>query len=179
MFVNHITNNVLSRVRLHGDRCVFHRNIDFESDLSALRTGLSEIEKWCLAWEPAPSVRKCVHLSVVCGRRCFNYSYLLYNEHVSENAEVKYLDDIFSCNVFWQELVNSIVHKSSNVLNLPQKYLKQAPKKIIETTFLRMCVQYWNTNALHGTHGRMTYSDISNSSTMSSSYGARKLRLAI
>lgn len=62
IYINDITENITSEIKLFADNCVIYRQINSISDTYALQKDLETVARWCDGWGMKLNIQKCNHL---------------------------------------------------------------------------------------------------------------------
>ena len=77
MFINDLTTNTTSGIKLFADDCVLYRPINSVSDYFALQRDLDELEKWAYTWQMKFAPTKCFVMSITLKNSPSQFSYSL------------------------------------------------------------------------------------------------------
>ena len=64
LYINDISNNIQSSLRLFADDCVLYRVIDNHQDYQILQNDLDCLSSWADCWQLKFNVSKCYHLGI-------------------------------------------------------------------------------------------------------------------
>ena len=64
LFINNITENVSSPIRLLADDCLIYREIQSPSDCNLLQKDLDTLVKWSKTWGMMFNIKKCSVISI-------------------------------------------------------------------------------------------------------------------
>ena len=91
MFINGLSKNITSGMKLFADDCVLYRLINSVSDHLALQRDLDQLEKWSSTWQMKFAPRKCFVMSVTLKKSPSQLSYFLCNAQLDGARQQKYL----------------------------------------------------------------------------------------
>jgi len=64
LYVNDITDNISSEIRLFADDCILYRQIRMPGDCPSLQQDITRLYNWSLTWQMVFNTKKCHILSV-------------------------------------------------------------------------------------------------------------------
>ena len=64
LYINDITDNINSEIRLFADDCILYRTITADSDSIQLQKDINSLHSWSVAWQMNFTVKKCHILSI-------------------------------------------------------------------------------------------------------------------
>lgn len=140
IFINDITQGITSRMRIYADDCILYREINSDTDVSALQIDLDRICLWCLNWGMTLSIPKCCHVRFTRKRNICQSTYTLHGETVNVKKEAKYLGVLFSDDLRWLSHVNYVTGKASRTLGFLRRNFSRAPQSLKQTLFFS-CVK--------------------------------------
>lgn len=155
MFINDISQNVQSQVRLFADDCIIYRPIKNEKDCEAFQQDLKELEKWADKWKMQFNIKKCFVMNITLQKtRLTKFQYYMKGELLQLTDATVYLGITISANLSWNKHIDTMTSKANRVLNFLKRNLKKCPKQIKEkayTTYVRPITEYastvWDNNA--------------------------------
>ena len=118
-----------STVRPFADDCVLYRRIRSTEDTNALQDDLNSLQNWDRDWlmEFHPEKSKVLHISNK--RNPLKYNYNIHG-HILEEAETsKYLGINLNRTLSWNNHINTVAKKASNISAFLQRNLHQLPRK--------------------------------------------------
>jgi len=83
-FINDLSNNILSTVRLYADDVILYASINSIEDCHKLQKDLATLEKWVNKWKMTFNVQKCEFIRITHKKRPIVYQYTLHNKVVQE-----------------------------------------------------------------------------------------------
>ena len=113
-YINDITQNLTSKVRLYADDTLIYRNILNEQDVVALQD-LNTIMKWSVDWQMTFNPSKSEFLRITNKVNYISSDYYLRNCHIPLVNHVKYLGVIIEKHLNWSDHVNMITAKANSV----------------------------------------------------------------
>ena len=79
-FINDITKNIKSTIRLYADDCILYHNIDSLEDCKQLQNDLKTLSKWSSKWLLDFNVSKCKIMRMSRKSTDPNYTYMINGE---------------------------------------------------------------------------------------------------
>ena len=64
LYINDITDNINSEIRLFADDCILYRTIAADSDSIQLQKDIDSLHSWSVAWQMNFNAKKCHILSI-------------------------------------------------------------------------------------------------------------------
>ena len=64
LYINDITDNIQSNIRLFADDCIVYRTIRSQDDSCKLQNDISSLLKWAETWQMRFNCKKCYILSI-------------------------------------------------------------------------------------------------------------------
>ena len=113
-YINDITQNLTSKVRLYADDTLIYRNILNEQDVVALQNDLNTIMKWSVDWQMTFNPGKSKFLRITNKVNYISSDYYLRNCHIPLVNHVKYLGVIIDKHLNWSDHVNMITAKANS-----------------------------------------------------------------
>ena len=90
-YINDITDNINSQIRLFADDSVIYREINDHQDHLILQRDLDNLSVWADLWQLNFNITKCYHLGITNKTVPLSYNYLLNNCAISGTTSTKYL----------------------------------------------------------------------------------------
>lgn len=163
LYVNDITTNVNSSMRLFADDSVIYRTICGPDDQERLQEDLQKVFQWAETWSMAFNISKCAHLSITLKRRPYLFNYSVNEQVLPQKKTYKYLGVTVRDDLRWNTHVEALRSKASRTMGILRRNLGSCSKKVRETaykTLVRPQLEYsscaWNphkrrnTNLLEG-----------------------------
>ena len=140
MFINGLSKNITSGMKLFAYDCVLYRLINSVTDHSALPRDLSQPGKWSSTWQMKFAPSKCFVISVTLKKSPSQFSYSLCKAQLGGASHQKYLGVYITCTLCWQ-LQCDEAKKSMRVLGILQRNLSLCDRSIKERSYLSL-VEY-------------------------------------
>lgn len=151
LFINDISGNITSQIRLYADDCVIYQKITSAEDHEKLNNSFSNFCTWCQTWQMNVNFQKtvCMTFSTRSSAHLFPYSF--DGCHLTRKMEYKYLGLHFTHNMSWSKHIDITYNKALKRLGYLQRVLRVAPKETKLLTFktlVRPLLEYgcvvWN-----------------------------------
>lgn len=136
IFINDITQQVSSRMRMYADDCCIYRDVTSAQDSAQLQSDLNAVLSWCTTWNMTLNFSKCNTVRFTNKKNILNTNYFLGDNRLEVVSKYKYLGVFFTSNLSWNDHIEYVGAKASRVLNFLKRNFKQAPPKLKETLYL-------------------------------------------
>lgn len=138
LFINDITSQSSSQLRLFADDTVMYRTINSFTDHQTLQDDLTNLSNWAKVWQMKFNVSKCHLLSITNKRKPSNFSYTINEEVLPKSTEQDYLGVRCSSNLRWGAHCSKISDKANKVLGLIRRTLKPCSKETKEKAYFAL-----------------------------------------
>lgn len=105
IFINDITVNITSKIRLYADYCVVYRNIENDVDACSLQCDLERILAWGLKWHMNLNPKKCSNINFSRKGANIIQNYHLGSVPIEKVDHAKYIGGLFSSDLSWNKHV--------------------------------------------------------------------------
>ena len=124
IYINDITENITSELRLFADDCLLYHTIKSLQDCELLQQDLDRLvqrlEKWLMKF----NVQKCTSMSVYLLQSRFqDFTYKMNNDELTRMDEQKYLGVILTSDLKWNIHTSNIAAKANRSLGLVKRRL--------------------------------------------------------
>jgi len=183
LYINDISENILSTIRLFADDCIMYRSINSSGDTSILQRDLDEITNWANKWQLKFNVSKCVLVRVTRNHSQFTDSYTLNNQTIQLSDTYKYLGVILNNTLSWNTHITNVTNRATRMLNFVKRNLGKCTSQVKSKAYtslvrpiLEYATQVWDPHQKSLTHkiemiqrraARWVYSDYDYSSSVS------------
>ena len=117
LYINDISNNLTSHIRLFADDCIIYRTISSPEDSLLLKEDLDRIFNWTTCWQMQFNVQKCIVLQCTLSHSLEISNYVI-NGHILElKHQHTFLGLIVNETMQWSPQINNVAVKTSEVLN--------------------------------------------------------------
>ena len=153
VYINDITDNVKSNVRLFADDTLIYRKIQSAGDSLILQSDLDIVSQWCRDWQLSLNIEKCVAMSITRSpmRSVSQTPYHISGTTLEFVSEYKYLGVVFSSNLSFKTHVREIVGSADRTLRLCNRVLRGSQSCVKEVAYfslvrplLEYCCAVWN-----------------------------------
>ena len=145
IYINDITNNITSNIRLFADDCTIYMPIRTNEDINKLI-------KWERKWKMAFNVDKCNVMHITRARTTKKHPYVIHDQQLEIVTETKYLGITISNNLSWNNHINNIEASANQAQGMLRRHIKKAPqhtKAIAVNTLIRPKVEYAQPSGTH------------------------------
>ena len=95
VFINDISNNINSCLRLFADDCLLYRIVSSDKDREALQEDLAHLTQWATDWQMQFNVRKCYSMHITSVKRTpVQHTYTMNGENLTTVKENPYSDSV-------------------------------------------------------------------------------------
>ena len=150
-YINDLTNQVRSRVRLFADDTAMYLSLDRQDKSEILQKDLESLEKWEKLWDMSfnPSERQVIH--VTRRKTPFQTKYNLHGCVLESVPSAKYLGATISEDLKWTDHINDISKKANQTLGfllqnirVYNNYLKSTAFKTLVRPQLEYASTVWS-----------------------------------
>ena len=151
IYVNDITSNIHSQLRLFADDCLIYRPINSPEDHKIFQDDLFKLSKWADAWQMKFNVKKYCILLVSTLHSTSNFTYTMYNILLQVVEQHHYLGVLLDNKLSWTPHICSISNKANcligflcrNLHHCPPHLKERAYKQIVLPT-IEYCSTIWD-----------------------------------
>ena len=150
LYINDITSEIQSQVRLFADDCLIYRTIYSETDHTILQNDLNRLDCWASKWQMEFNVSKYKILQVSkCTRSIFSYSMKgIPLESVEEHS---YLGVTLHHGMSWKPHINNVCNKANRLLGFLKRNLHHCSSDLKEMAYKQLilpslgyCAPIWD-----------------------------------
>ena len=138
LYINDITKDINSALRLFADDCLLYRVINSAEDANMLQEDLNRLSEWANTWQLRFNVSKCTVIRCTRSLTPFNHVYTLNNHILNLSDQHTYLGVILNTSLSWSPHISSIVTKASKTLNFLKRNLNKCSEQVKESAYLTM-----------------------------------------
>ncbi len=138
-YVNDITENIQSQMRLFADDALLYRPIHSPTDQQILQRDLITLQNWATKWDMKFNPKKCYIMSMKHSGEKQVYMYSLCNVVLQTVATNPYLGVLLSDDLTFTAHIRKICSKSSRTLGFISRNLKHCPNKLRENAYFALC----------------------------------------
>ncbi len=151
LFINDLSDNLTSTVRLFADDCVVYRTISGDHDADLLQTDLDLLCTWEHTWLMKFNPEKCFVLKVTDSHNPKTHSYNLNNTTLQETDSHTYLGVEISNNLKWNKHIDHITARGKRSLGFIRRNLHSCTQDIKNLAYrslvrplLEYCAPVWD-----------------------------------
>ena len=145
-YINDITLNLTSQIKLFADDALLFRPIKSEKDCKSLQKDLNALETWSKRWKMTFNTSKCHVLRMTGKKTIITQNYKLGNEPLTTVSNHPYLGVEFDSKLSWNVQVQKVKAKGTKTLNMVRRnFTKGTNEKIREqiyTSLVRPTLEY-------------------------------------
>ena len=145
LYINDITCNIQSEIRLFADDCILYRTIRNRTDCSILQEDIDKLFSWAAVWQMQFNSKKCHILSITRQRSKSATTYTLGTEVLSQVDSYPYLGVTVSSDLRWHNHVSCISTKATRTLNFIRRNIhgcSAETKALAYTSLVRPHLEY-------------------------------------
>ena len=145
IYINDITDNMQSTIRLFADDCTIYRPINNKNDQQILQSDLTNLTKWEPKRKMAFNDSKCNVMHLTRSKNPIKEPYYIHGKQLEVVQDTKYLGITVNDDLIWNLHINNIVSSANQVQGMLSRNIKKAPQqtKITATnTLVRPRVEY-------------------------------------
>ena len=136
LYINDISTNINSSIRLFADDCIIYRIIDSEEDNSILQQDLNKVFHWAKTWQMKLNVEKCVFLRCSRSKTPMLTTYSIDNKALELKSQHPYLGVIFHQSMSWSHHIDHLCGKATKSLNFLKRNISKCSKEVKITAYL-------------------------------------------
>ena len=138
LYINDISDNISSSLRLFADDCLMYRVIKSAEDVHRLQNDLDVLAQWASLWQMNFNTDKCIVLK--CSRNCslLNSGYTLNGHILGVMEQHSYLGVILQSRLSWLPHINTIINKASKTLNFIKRNLYKCSTSVKASAYLSL-----------------------------------------
>ena len=130
LYINDITSNISSCIRLFADDCVLYRVIQSEQDHHHLQQDLNYIIQWTKHWQMSLNIDKCVILTCSRSTSPPEYHYNIDNTMLNHTSQHQYLGVLFHSQMSFSTHINNIASNATKSLNFVRRNLNNCEESV-------------------------------------------------
>ena len=135
VFINDLSKNIKSTVRLFADDTILYRQIKTSIDPAILQQDLDQLQVWEKTWQMQFNASKCHVLSVSKKKETTRTSYSIHGEILQNVDSAKYLGIEISKDLSWKKHINSITNKANKTSAFLYRNLRSCPRRTQTTCY--------------------------------------------
>ena len=115
-FINDITSNISSSIRLYADDVLIYRCVNTKEDVAILQKDLHILENWAYKWNMFFSPPKCEFLRITNRKDIIHSKYTIQNIEIQEVQHAKYLGVTFNTKLKWSDHIQIMCKRLTRYL---------------------------------------------------------------
>ena len=136
LYINDITTDIDSEIRLFADDCVCYREIKGTEDTVKLQEDIDRLGCWARKWGMRSQPVKCNIMQITRKRiKKINASYNLEGTILDNVENIKYLGVTISTDLKWNTHVSNICTKANRTLGFLRRNLSACPQDVKESAY--------------------------------------------
>ena len=153
IFINDITADIDSTIRLFADDCLVYRDIKSKSDCQALQNDLDRLVAWSHTWGMEFNVSKCNVMTVTLKNKKnrIDHTYKMSGENLKRSNSEKYLGVTLNNKLEWGEHIDNVCGTTSRLLGFLRRAMHRCPPHLKEKAYkslirprLEYCCSVWD-----------------------------------
>ena len=136
LYINDITTDIDSEIRLFADDCVCYREIKGTEDTVTLQEDIDRLGCWARKWGMRFQPVKCNIMQITRKRiKTINASYNLEGTILDNVENIKYLGVTITTDLKWNTHVSNICTKANRTLGFLRRNLSACPQDVKESAY--------------------------------------------
>lgn len=148
VYINDITTNIDSKIKLFADDCIIYREINNQQDHLSLNKSLNTVAEWCSHWQMTINVKKSACMTITRKKEPSNFRYNINGAALTNVQRHKYLGLTITSDLRWDAHIDNVTSSAMQKLFFIRRSLHLAPtstKLLAYKTFIRPILEYGNT----------------------------------
>ena len=145
-YINDITSDLTSQMKLFADDAVLFRPIKSEKDCKSLQKDLNTLEIWSKRWKMTFNISKCHVLRMTGKKATITQNYKLGNDPLTTVTSHPYLGVEFDSKLSWKDQVQNVKDKGTKTLNIVRRNFTKGTnaniREQIYTSLVRPTLEY-------------------------------------
>ena len=151
LYINDISSDSESEIRLFVDDCVCYREIKDEED-NKLQRDIDQLGSWARKWGMRFQPVKCNMMQMTRKRiKKIHASYTLYGSDLENVESIKYLGVTITSDLRWNTHVSNVCTEANRTLGFLRRNLYSCPQQVKEAAYKDWCAQSWIMAVWFGT----------------------------
>ena len=136
LFINDISSDIESEIRLFADDCVCYREIKDEDDTIKLQRDIDGLGSWARKWGMRFQLVKCNMMQLTRkGIKKIHASYTLEGTDLENVENIKYLGVTSTSDLRWNTHVSNVCTKANRTLGFLRRNLYSCPQEVKEAAY--------------------------------------------
>ena len=133
LYINDITKDINSPLRLFADDCLLYRVINSVEDINRLQEDLNKLSEWADTWQLKFNISKCTVIRCTRSLSPLTYDYTLHSRILDISDQHMYLGVLVHKSLSWSPHISNVVNKASRTLNFLKRNLNKCSKQVKES----------------------------------------------
>ena len=136
LYINDISSDIESEIRLFADDCVCYREIKDEKDTMKLQRDIDRLGSWARKWGMRFQPVKCNMMQLTRKRiKKIHASYTLEGTNLENVESIKYLGVTITSDLRWNTHVSNVCTKANRTLGFLRRNLHSCPQEVKEAAY--------------------------------------------
>ena len=136
LYINDISSDIESEIRLFADDCVCYREIKDEKDTMKLQRDIDRLSSWARKWGMRFQPVKCNMMQLTRKRiKKIHASYTLEGTNLENVESIKYLGVTITSDLRWNTHVSNVCTKANRTLGFLRRNLHSCPQEVKEAAY--------------------------------------------
>ena len=144
LYINDISSDIESEIRLFADDCVCYREIKDEEDTIKLQRDIDRLGSWARKWGMRFQPIKCNMMQLIRKRiKKIHASYTLEGIDLENVESIKYLGVTNTNDLRWNTHVSNVCTKANRTLGFLRRNLYSCHEEVKEAAYKGFVCQSW------------------------------------
>ena len=144
LYINDISSDIESEIRLFADDCVCYREIKDEKDTMKVQRDIDRLGSWARKWGMRFQPVKCNMMQLTRKRiKKINASYTLEGTNLENVESIKYLGVTITSDLRWNTHVSNVCTKANRTLGFLRRNLYSCPQEVKEAAYKAPSPRLW------------------------------------
>ena len=140
LYINDISSDIESEIRLFADDCVCYREIKDEEDIMKLQKDIDRLGSWARKWGMRFQPVKGNMMQLTRKRiKKIHASYTLEGTDLENVESIKYLGVTITSDLRWNTHVSNVCTKANRILGFLSRNLYSCPQEVKEAVYKGNC----------------------------------------
>ena len=136
LYINDISSDIESEIRLYADDCVCYREIKDAEDTMKLQRDIDRLGSWARKWGMRFQPVKCNMMQLTRKRiKTIHASYTLEGTNLENVESIKYLGVTITSDLRWNTHVSNVCTKANRTLRFLKRNLYSCPQEVKEAAY--------------------------------------------
>ena len=136
LYINDISSDIESEIRLFADDCVCYREIKDEEDTMKLQRDIDRLGSWARKWDMRFQPVKCNMMQLTRKRiKKIHASYTLEGTNLENVESIKYLGVTITSDLRWNTHISNVCTKANRTLGFLRRNLYSCPQEVKEAAY--------------------------------------------